>query len=118
MSAPVLSPLSSQTHKFCLLVQIGMDKIPAAWCPQNRLQLGAVVANFRWVDQGGSSEGFSDEDEEALGMQTAPPEFYDPAADGKVGASALAAAPSLAAAHRVCIGPCSLGVCDLSATAD
>ncbi len=37
-----------------------------------------------WVQPGGSSEDYSTEDEEALGMETAPPEFYDPAADDKV----------------------------------
>lgn len=41
-----------------------------------------------WVQpggEGGSSEDYSSEDEAALGLETAPPDFYDPAADEKVG---------------------------------
>ena len=38
-----------------------------------------------WVQPGaGSSEDYSSEDEQALGLETAPPDFYDPAADEKV----------------------------------
>lgn len=38
-----------------------------------------------WVEPGaGSSEDYSSEDEQALGLETAPPDFYDPAADDKV----------------------------------
>ena len=71
----------------------GMSRGQAACVSRTCCDLDLCAMMSRWVDQGGSSEGFSDEDEEALGMQTAPPEFYDPAADEKVGPSALDAAP-------------------------
>ena len=56
---------------------------------QQRQQQGAQKSSEDvdwWVQPGaGSSEDYSSEDEQALGLETAPPDFYDPAADDKVG---------------------------------
>jgi hypothetical protein len=56
---------------------------------QQRQQQGAQKSSDDvdwWVQPGaGSSEDYSSEDEQALGLETAPPDFYDPAADDKVG---------------------------------
>lgn len=56
---------------------------------QQRQQQGAQKSSDDvdwWVQPGaGSSEDYSSEDEQALGLETAPPDFYDPAADEKVG---------------------------------
>lgn len=40
--------------------------------------------NFMAASEGGSSEDYPSDDEEALGMTTEPPEFYNPKADEKV----------------------------------